>query len=183
MPYKNPEDKRRYSVEHREEQRAYWKRYAVENKEKRAEQARRYAIANKEKLAAKAKKYGVENKDKIIAYRKLYYERSREKQIEYGRAWRKAHPEKGAQRYARMRAERSNTIVSLTAEQIKEMKKVGCLFADGTCRGFLSVAHDTPFSLGGNTTRGNTFILCKRHNSMMHTKSLKEMLVQKELPI
>lgn len=152
-------------------------------------QNRAYYQANKEKVAQRAKVWKRNNPDKVREsnrkYQQTHPETEQAKKARYRAAhpekdkeYRDAHPESARERKLRRRAKEANSVSSLTAADERAIKKAGCFFADETCAGPLTIAHDTPVANGGNTTRGNTFCLCRKHNQKMATKSLKDKLKQ-----
>lgn len=187
MPLKDPEKRKEYNrqrylsrravavkwqhdyyLAHRAEHDAYTRQWDKEHPEYKRERTARSRRNHPGREAEKGRKY-----------RRKYPDKSRQSVS----AYRHAHPERTALRAAEYRARQSCTVNNLTEREVKAMKAAGCFFADNTCSGPLAIAHDVPVVKGGNTTRGNTFVLCRHHNSEMHTRSLAEMLVQKHLPL
>ena len=154
------------------------RRYRQANQEK----TREYRLANRGKQREYNRKYRFANREKLLKYNHDYRLAHPEEELERGRKWHQAHPQASQQYKARRRARKANTVSDLTPGEITAILSRGCFFAHlGDCEGPLCIAHDVPISREGNTTRGNVFCLCRRHNSMMHTKSLSQMLTQLEM--
>jgi hypothetical protein len=128
-----------------------------------------------------ASKRNKQSPEKSREYYAARSEESLEAKREAARRWYQ-NPENRRKHDQERRARKTNTFVDLTDQERREILQAGCLFADGTCDGPLSIAHDKPVSKGGNTTRGNVFCLCKKHNSKMRTKTLAETIKQLLFP-
>ena len=108
MPYKDPEDARRYREKNRARYRAQNKEYREKNKEKIAAQRKEYYEANKEIILEKRKKAYYDN---IEVYRERNRKRwhtdkeYREKQKEYASNWRKENREYVTQKNREWRIE------------------------------------------------------------------------------
>jgi hypothetical protein len=173
MPYKDIEKRREYSRKYRAEHRdknlvAVHKWQATHRETKRAV-ARRWRANNPEKAREIIRK-------SYLKFRDAHPERAKEKRRKHDINWRATHPEQISLNNSRRRAYKAETYTDLTSTQIKEIKRSGCLFC-GTYDD-LTIAHDTPISKKGNTTRGNCFCLCRSCNSAMTTKSLAQKLKQ-----
>jgi len=68
MPYKNPDDAKRYRELHKEKRNQQSKEWREKNKEYVKEKNKEYLNNNKESLAIKAKEYRANNSEKIKEY-------------------------------------------------------------------------------------------------------------------
>lgn len=173
----------KYYAKHRKSLIQKAREWAEQNKERKVENRRKHYECNREKYIEQAQQWQKDHPEKTKEYKDKNRKSHQAERSEYNRQWRKDHPELLTAKYLRRRARQSKTLSTLTSDDIREMKKSGCFFADHTCKGHLAIAHDVPLSKGGNSTRANTFVLCQKHNSEMGTKSLKEMLIQKDLDL
>lgn len=121
------------------------------------------------------------NRDRLYEEHRLWAAKHRTEILAYDRKRRAANPNEARANAARRRARKKATVSTLTKADIKAIFAKGC-FICGTMNR-LSLAHDLPVSKGGNTTRGNTFCLCVSCNSKMRTKTLAELLIQKEFDL
>lgn len=153
---------------------------------------------NREKANGYARTYYLAHREQIMARSKAYYLAHREHCRERNRQWQNDNPERmkemrkasalrhidTTRRVHRLAQQRRNArkakiIDNLTKEQMQEIISRGCFFSNlGNCEGPLSIAHDIPIGKNGNTTFANLFCLCRRHNGMMRTKTLAEMVDQ-----
>jgi hypothetical protein len=144
--------------------------------EKRNEARRKWRESNPERAKAAIRAWNKANPEKHLATTRKWRASHPDKVQSDNRKWQNANPDKVREYKLKRRDRKYNTINSLTKEQEQEILKAGCMFCGSHDN--LSLAHDTPVSQGGNTTRGNTFCLCRPCNSKMHTKSLKDLLKQ-----
>jgi exonuclease VII large subunit len=87
MPYKNPEDSKKYYENKKEKILQKAKEYYENNSEKIKQKNKEYYKNNKERLVEKQKKYRENNKE-ILKEKKLdYYKNNKEKIKEYGREY------------------------------------------------------------------------------------------------
>jgi hypothetical protein len=128
-----------------------------------------------------SKEYYQQHRERKSETRQLWSSTNKERLQEIRRNWKQNNKDKVKTSKLLRKAKEKGILFKLTAAQTEEVLSRGCFFADNTCSGPLTVAHDTPVSKGGNTTRGNTFCLCLSHNSRMQTKQLKDLLKQKHL--
>lgn len=168
---------RKWRLAHPEYYKEYWKKHRAE----RARYDRQYKEKHPDAVANRKREWRRANPEKVTAHKHRSHQAHRESNNEKTRQWRQQNPGRVSLLNHRRRDRESNTVTALRADDITAMLKSGCFFADDSCSGPLTVAHDVPIAKGGHTTRGNTFVLCRHHNSEMHTKSLSEMLVQKGL--
>jgi hypothetical protein len=171
-----------------EKRRAYLKeylaKYRVEHKEEIAETQREYDATHvrhtleqmrRQSDKRKAQRHA-EGRAKVVRA-SMTLEEWRAKLAARVKEYARLNPEKIAEKDARRRARESNTLCTLTKSEIREMKAAGCMFC-GSGED-LVIAHDTPVSKGGHTTRGNTFCLCATCNRQMSAKDLQQTLKQK----
>lgn len=190
MPKMTPDERRaKKNARMREYNRKkYW-----DNPEKAREHCRLRYAANPDRTKVINDRWRKKNPDKKREYWNRWCKKNPEKhkaseiakrtkrkakRAEETRRWIKAHPEKKLEYDHRRRSKKATTLSTLTARQAREILATGCFFSDNTCSGPLTIAHDIPVSKGGNTTRGNTFCLCKSHNSRMHTHTLADQIRQ-----
>lgn len=159
------------------------KRYADTHKEQIKERLKRWEKQNPDKVIKKKNTYKQKNPDKVREWRTSWAKNNRDKENARHRRWSKHNPDKVREVLHIRRARKANTLVTLTRQQEREILATGCFFADDDCSGPLSIAHDMPISKGGQTTRGNLFCLCRRHNARMQAKTLAETIKQTSLPI
>ena len=137
-----------------------------------------YQRKRDEKLL-KAKQYREANPEKVKAGLKKWYEKNKAKVIAKAQEWDKNHPDNAKKRVQARLARKQNAISNLSDDDVRRILEKGCLFCGA--KEDLTLAHDTPLSKGGNTTKGNIFCLCRSCNSQMSTKQLKDLLKQKNL--
>lgn len=136
---------------------------------------------NPEHTRLVARKWRRANTDKVRASDQRFRKTHPERVAEWSRRHSRAHPEQRRAIDARRRARKALTICDLSMVDQRKLLARGCFFGGQNCEGPLNLAHDVAVSKGGNTTLANVLCLCKRHNSMMGTKGLAEILIQRPL--
>lgn len=147
---------------------------------KRTAVKRKWRLEHPDLAMAITRAWQAKNKDKVLAAVRRWRANHPDKVSEYNKKYASENRDKTRARKLLRRARKSDTISNLTRDQEKEILASGC-FICGT-HDNLSIAHDIPVSKGGNTTRANTFCLCRKHNSKMYTKTLNDILEQQSLP-
>jgi len=169
------------SPESREKRLAYTREYNRKYQEsgKAAESARRSYLLHREEMIRKSSEYQKTHREVNNAATRRFRARNPEKNRQWQRDYYKANPEKARANCRRRRAKLALVMCTLTSEQEAVILSQGCFFCGAMEN--LTIAHDVAVSNFGNTTRGNCFCLCQSCNSKMGTKSLADMLGQKEL--
>lgn len=168
----------RANLKWREANKDYDKKHYQENKERIKETVKQYRESNPERVKKTFANWYKKNKTRVIANIKKWQSDNPEKVKEMSHRKYIKHPARFANSRAVRRAHMARVVADLTDQDIQEILEKGCFFADNTCKGSLSLAHDNPVSKGGNTTRANIFCLCRSHNTRMSTKPLKSMISQ-----
>ena len=88
MPYKNPEDQKRWAEQNREHRLEYYRQWREQNKEHVLEQKKQYREQNKEKISQAQKDYYQKNKQAIREKSRLDYQENREKHLQRVRKYR-----------------------------------------------------------------------------------------------
>lgn len=166
---------REYYETHHEEILAQHRIWYGVHKDERQRISRENYWANRARRLEYSHRWRQNNKDYSHKWREANVEKARQIVREYF----KRHPEVNASKARKYMARKSQVVFDLTPESTAEILALGCFFKPlGDCDGPLAIAHNVPLSKGGNTTAGNTFCLCRRHNSMMRTKTLDKMFTQ-----
>lgn len=131
------------------------------------------------------RQWSIANHDRVLDYYRKYRETHPERrEIERVRARERQQTEESYRQNRilisqRRRARKRATICTLGQDDVKTLEQFPCMFCGATEN--LTIAHDIPISRGGNTTRGNVFVLCMSCNCRMGTKSLAEIVEQGQL--
>ena len=143
MPYKNPEDQRRYARE-------WLKRYP----EKAREAVRRWRIAHPEEHSAK---------------NRLYYARHREERLAHTALYHRQHPEIVLAKWQNHRARKLAADGSFTSGEWLALVGLfqGCCAYCGEA-GPLEADHRIPLARGGSNAIANILPACRRCNARKH---------------
>lgn len=195
----HPDTKREWKRRNPEKVKAQRLKHYITYKDQELEKAREWKERNRqslheyrlriywadpEKAREQARQYQKEHPEQGAKARQASYQKYREQRNEYSRNYARQNPEIMIAKVRRRRARMQSTNYDLIPEQTQQVLSFGCFFASlGDCEGPLCIAHDIPLSEGGDTTLGNVFCLCRRHNSMMRTKTLSEIVGQLALPL
>lgn len=179
-------DRRRY-IQIRDSILARARKYRDEHPEKVKASHRvsqeKYRATHSETVLAKDRKvhslHYRQHKEEVLAANRRYHEEHKDERREYLKRWKASHPDKVKSLHQKRRGLKQAVVSNLSTADARELLRSGCFFCGSLER--LTIAHDIPLARRGNTTRGNVFCLCQSCNSKMHTKTLPEMIKQKEL--
>ena len=149
MPYKNPEDQRRYARE-------WLKRYP----EKAREAVRRWRIAHPKEHSAK---------------NRLYYARHREERLAHTALYHRQHPEVVLAKWQNYRARKLAANGSFTSVEWLALVGLfqGCCAYCGEA-GPLEADHRIPLARGGSNAIANILPACRRCNARKHVLTEEE---------
>lgn len=175
MPYKDPEARKRYNQQYREQNRERLGVYLSEWKASNPDAHRDWAAQNLDHLAdyAKTRRAHLREIDpEWVAHeaemRRDWKERNREKSRKAIARWKRDHPEYGQQKRGRRRARLLNAEINdLTIAEWREILETWqykCAYCD-TEPEVLTLDHVVPLARGGNHTRTNVVPACFDCNS------------------
>lgn len=140
----------------------HFKRKSANNKRSTA-----WQIANKETAKASVKKWKDANREYLRAYDKVKYDSDVEAARARTAAWRKANPEKVAERNRRRRAAKHGATGSHTQNDIAELLKLQrsrCVYCNKSLKSGYHIDHILPLSKGGSNAKSNLQLTCAKCN-------------------
>jgi 5-methylcytosine-specific restriction endonuclease McrA len=149
VPYKNPEDQRRYARE-----------WLQRNPEKAREAVRRWRVAHPEEHSAK---------------NRLYYARHREERLAHTALYHREHPEVVLAKWQNYRARKLAAEGSFTSAEWLALVDLyqGCCAYCGVA-GPLEADHRIPLARGGSNAIENILPACRRCNARKHLLTEQE---------